>query len=184
MTRIENKWIPRIPFYSPRSVFSRDIRGRDPSYIFIRRSVISLGKIRHGLVIRNEKKPAEKGRRQQKRKERKRRGAEDPDREESSLHDIGTVVVWLHNPLTWSDSGGARVNLLPRILGGKWARKMEEARTESEMGGGKKKGRLWHRNKLTYFLVAAYPCSENEQSCRIRILNRSLVVSRIESRSW
>lgn len=58
-----------------------------------------------------------------------------------------------------------------------------EERMESEMGGGKKKGRLWHRNKLTYFLVAAYPCSENEQSCRIRILNRSLVVSRIESRS-
>lgn len=57
---MENKWIPRILFYSPRCVFSRDIRGRDPSYIFICRSVISLGKIRQGLAIRNEKKSAER----------------------------------------------------------------------------------------------------------------------------
>lgn len=61
------------------------------------------------------------------RRRKENRGAEDLEREESSLHDIGTGV-WLHNPLTlgWSDSEGVRVNLSPELLGeserGKWRR--------------------------------------------------------------
>lgn len=66
------------------SALSRDIRGRDPSYIFICRSVISRGK------IRNEKKSAERRKEEGAKRRRENRGAEDLDREESSLHDIGT----------------------------------------------------------------------------------------------
>lgn len=130
MTRIENKWIPRIPFYSPRSVFSRDIRGRDPSYIFIRRSVISLGKIRHGLVIRNEKKPAEKGRRQQNEKKGRGEARKIPTERNRVCMTLepwwyGCTTLWL-GPIP----GEPESIFSPEFLGeserGKWRRRGED----------------------------------------------------------
>lgn len=182
ITKIENKWIPRILFCSPRSLG------------------ISAVETRHTYLSAVPWLAAEKFemKRNPQSGERKKAQSEEEKIEARKISTERNRVCMtlerehgLHNPLTsnWSDSEGLRISHFPsRILGGKVRSEEnggEKKRTENEIGGGNR-NTLWHRNKLTYFLAAAgaaYPCSKNEQSCRIRILNRSLAVSRIESRS-
>lgn len=155
---MENKWIPRILFYSPRCVFSRDIRGRDPSYIFICRSVISLGKIRQvGHSKWKEIRRAAKGRRQrgEEKKIEARKISSERNRVCMTLErEYGCTTLWLRvGPIPRESESISPPNC--------WGKVSEEngggeKRTENEIGGGNK-NTLCHRNKQTYFLAAAYP---------------------------